>query len=73
MQLSLPFHHTVIKHVIKENMMTSSVFKGRKYERLPARHPKHPEAREVADPMVAAAATAVSLFFNVRDTSAQLH
>ncbi|KAJ6548323.1 hypothetical protein B0H10DRAFT_2243064 [Mycena sp. CBHHK59/15] len=58
MQLALPFHHAAIKHIIKEQMMTSSVFKGRNYEHLPARHPKHPDAREVADPMVAVAATA---------------
>ncbi|KAJ7222752.1 hypothetical protein B0H12DRAFT_1241059 [Mycena haematopus] len=59
MQLTLPFHHTSIKYVLKEQMMTSSIFKGRNYERLPARHPKHPDAREVSDPMVAMAATAV--------------
>lgn len=60
MQLSLPFHHGSIKLVIKDQMMSSTVFKNRNYDRLPARHPKHPTAREVADPMVAMGATAVS-------------
>ncbi|KAF7355842.1 hypothetical protein MVEN_00912500 [Mycena venus] len=35
MQLSLPFHHRSIKHILKEQMMTSSIFKGRNYEALP--------------------------------------
>ncbi|KAJ7906371.1 hypothetical protein B0H13DRAFT_2333577 [Mycena leptocephala] len=47
MQLSLPFHHAAIKHVIREQMMTSSIFKGRNYECLPTRHPKHPDIREI--------------------------
>ncbi|KAJ7105606.1 hypothetical protein C8R44DRAFT_329878 [Mycena epipterygia] len=59
MQLSLPFHHGSIKLVIKDQMMSSTVFKNRNYDRLPARHPKHPTAREVADPMVAMGATAI--------------
>ncbi|KAF8151237.1 hypothetical protein K438DRAFT_433398 [Mycena galopus ATCC 62051] len=59
MQLSLPFHHDSIKHVLKEQMMTSSIFKGRNYERLPARNPKRPDVCEIANPMVAVAGTAV--------------
>ncbi|KAJ6580142.1 hypothetical protein DFH09DRAFT_1146621 [Mycena vulgaris] len=59
MDLSQPFHHAAIKFILKDQMLSSSVFKNRNYDRFPARNLKKPEAREVADPMVALSATAV--------------
>ncbi|KAJ7704445.1 hypothetical protein B0H17DRAFT_1193679 [Mycena rosella] len=59
MQLLLPFHHTAMKLIIKNQMILSPGFKGHNYSCLPAMHLKHPTAREVADPMVVLAATAV--------------
>ncbi|KAJ6566595.1 hypothetical protein B0H19DRAFT_1066886 [Mycena capillaripes] len=59
LQFKLPFHHPSIQFILKDQIMASPVFKGRNYKRFPARDPKHPEEREVADPMVAIAATAV--------------
>ncbi|KAF8123513.1 hypothetical protein K438DRAFT_2003393 [Mycena galopus ATCC 62051] len=48
---------TRVEELLKDHR-PFSIFKGRNYERL-ARHPKHPDAREIADPMVAVAGTAV--------------
>ncbi|KAJ7195611.1 hypothetical protein GGX14DRAFT_403822 [Mycena pura] len=59
MQLSWPFHHPALKHVIKHEIMSSPLLKAQNYDRFPATHPKHPDAREVADPMVSIAATGV--------------
>ncbi|KAJ6492473.1 hypothetical protein C8R47DRAFT_430744 [Mycena vitilis] len=57
MLLDLPFHHPALKHIIKHEIMSSRLLKAQGYDRFPATHPKHPEAREVADPMVSIAAT----------------
>ncbi|KAJ7720889.1 hypothetical protein B0H14DRAFT_3900667 [Mycena olivaceomarginata] len=59
MQLSLPFHHSSIKFILKDQIMSSPIFKGRNYGLFPATHPDRPDAREVADPMMAISATAV--------------
>lgn len=62
MQLSLPFHHSSIKFILKDQIMSSPIFKGRNYGLFPATHPDRPDAREVADPMVAISATAVRFY-----------
>ncbi|KAJ7459974.1 hypothetical protein B0H11DRAFT_2316035 [Mycena galericulata] len=59
LQLDMPFRHSSIRFVLKEELFSNASFATQNLDRFPATYIKKPTHRELPDAMVALAATGV--------------
>lgn len=59
LQLDKPFCHGSLRFVLKEELFSKASFVTQNIDRFPATNPTEPTMRELPDPMVALAGTAV--------------